>query len=80
MVGSSILEPLAILDKEGNPEMWLAESIEPANEDFTQWDVTVKPDITFHNGEPLTAATIVTWIGFFADSDNSYMTQSIEKV
>ena len=58
MVGSSILEPLAILDKEGNPEMWLAESIEPANEDFTQWDVTVKPDITFHNGEKLTGEVV----------------------
>jgi peptide/nickel transport system substrate-binding protein len=58
MVGSSVMEPLAILDKDGNPEMWLAESITPANEDFTQWDVTVKSGIEFHNGEKLTGAVV----------------------
>jgi peptide/nickel transport system substrate-binding protein len=58
MVGSSIIEPLAVLDKEGNAEMWLADSITPANADFTQWDITVKPDIEFHNGEKLTAELV----------------------
>ena len=37
---------------------YLAESLE-ANEDFTVWTMTLRPDITFHNGTPLTAQTIV---------------------
>jgi peptide/nickel transport system substrate-binding protein len=56
----------------------LAESWEEAA-DGMSWTFTLKPGVTFHNGEPLTAATVVTWLGFFTDSDNSYMTQSIEK-
>jgi peptide/nickel transport system substrate-binding protein len=54
MVGSSVIEPLVVLDKEGNTEMFLAESVTPVPEtDFKQWDVTVKPDIEFHNGQKL---------------------------
>ena len=45
-------------NSDGEYEGYLAESIEP-NEDFTQWTVTLRPDITFHNGVPLTAQTLV---------------------
>ncbi len=37
---------------------YLAESLE-SNEDLTVWTMTLRPDITFHNGTPLTAQTIV---------------------
>ena len=39
-------------------EGYLAESID-ANEDFTVWTMTLRPDVAFHNGVPLTAQTIV---------------------
>ena len=52
LVGSSFLEPLAVLDADGDPQPWLAESWS-SNADFTQWDITVKPGIEFHNGEKL---------------------------
>ena len=42
---------------DGEYEGFVAESIEP-NEDFTVWTMTLRPDITFHNGVPLTAQTI----------------------
>ena len=29
-----------------------------SNEDFTVWTMTLRPDVTFHNGTPLTAQTI----------------------
>ena len=45
-------------NSDGEYEGYLAESVEP-NEDFTQWTVTLRPDITFHNGVPLTAQTLV---------------------
>lgn len=59
MVGSSVIEPLVILDKEGNPEMFLAESVTPVEgTEFKQWDVTVKPDIVFHDDTPLDAEAV----------------------
>jgi peptide/nickel transport system substrate-binding protein len=43
---------------DGEYEGYLAESIEP-NDDFTEWTLTLRPDITFHNGVALTSQTIV---------------------
>jgi len=53
----SIYDPLFDQTAEGTYEPFLAESIE-SNEDFTVWTMTLRPDVTFHNGTPLTAQTI----------------------
>ena len=37
---------------------FLAESVEP-NEDFTQWTVTLREGVTFHDGTPLDAAAVI---------------------
>jgi peptide/nickel transport system substrate-binding protein len=53
------MEPLVILDKDGNPEMYLAESVTPVEgTEFKEWDVKVKPGIEFHNGEKLNGDAI----------------------
>lgn len=52
MIGSTFLEPLVVMNKDGSPENWLAESLTP-NADYTQWDITVKDGISFSNGEKL---------------------------
>lgn len=67
LVGSSFLEPLAVLDADGDPQPWLAETWS-SNADFTQWDITVKPDIEFHNGEKLTGEAVK------ATLDSAYQT------
>jgi len=54
----SIYDPLTDLTAEGTYEPFLAESI-VSNEDFTVWTMTLRPDVTFHNGTLLTAQTIV---------------------
>ena len=53
----SIYDPLTDQTAEGTYEPFLAESIE-SNDDFTVWTMTLRPDVTFHNGTPLTAQTI----------------------
>jgi peptide/nickel transport system substrate-binding protein len=53
----SIYDPLFDQTAEGTYEPFLAESIE-SNDDFTVWTMTLRPDVTFHNGTPLTAQTI----------------------
>ena len=58
MVGSAVIEPLMVLDKEGNAVNFLADSVVSADPEFKVWDVTVKPDIVFHNGEKLDAEAV----------------------
>jgi peptide/nickel transport system substrate-binding protein len=53
----SIYDPLMTLLGSGGYGPYLAESLEP-NADFTVWTMTLRPDVTFHNGTPLTAQTI----------------------
>jgi peptide/nickel transport system substrate-binding protein len=40
-----------------DPEPWLAERAEP-NDDFTEWTVTLREGVTWHDGEPLTAEDV----------------------
>ncbi len=40
-----------------DPEPWLAESARP-NEDFTEWTVTLREGVTWHDGEPVTAEDV----------------------
>jgi peptide/nickel transport system substrate-binding protein len=54
----AVFDVLVQQNADGEYEGNLAEAIEP-NDDFTEWTMTLRPDITFHNGVPLTAQTIV---------------------
>jgi peptide/nickel transport system substrate-binding protein len=53
----SIYDPLMEQVGDGGYGPFLAESLE-SNEDFTVWTMTLRPDVTFHNGTPLTAQII----------------------
>jgi peptide/nickel transport system substrate-binding protein len=57
-IARTIFDVLIQQNADGEYEGYLAESIE-GNEDFTVWTMKLRPDITFHNGVPLTAQTIV---------------------
>jgi peptide/nickel transport system substrate-binding protein len=52
MVGLAIYDPLAAFDVDAQPQPYLAESMTPSADNRT-WTITARPDITFHNGEPL---------------------------
>ncbi|CUR56115.1 putative peptide ABC transporter,substrate-binding protein [metagenome] len=57
-VGAMFEQLVQINGSSGQPEMVLAESVEP-NANATQWTIRVKPDITFHDGKPLTATDVL---------------------
>jgi len=57
LMGWGIYDTLAAVDVEGVAKPFLAESIEP-NADYTEWTITVRPDVEFSNGTPLTSAAI----------------------
>lgn len=52
---------------EEDPDPWLAESAEP-NDDFSTWRVTLRPGITWHDGEPLTAEDVAFSFDYFKAS------------
>jgi peptide/nickel transport system substrate-binding protein len=62
-VGSSFLETLSVLDSEGKALPWLADSWK-SNADFTQWDISVKPNIKYHNGQPLDGKSLAENLTF----------------
>jgi peptide/nickel transport system substrate-binding protein len=53
----SIYDPLMEQAADGTYQGFLAEGIE-SNEDFTVWTLTLRPDVSLHNGTPVTAQTI----------------------
>jgi peptide/nickel transport system substrate-binding protein len=56
-VANAVFEPLAAVDQSGIAHPYLAESIIP-NGDFTVWTITVRPNVTFQNGEKLDATAV----------------------
>ncbi len=56
-VARALYDGIAARGADGQVYPLLAESIE-ANEDLTEWTVTLRDGITFHDGTPLDAATV----------------------
>jgi peptide/nickel transport system substrate-binding protein len=53
----AMYDSIAARGSDGQIYPFLAESI-TSNEDLTEWTVTLRPGITFHDGTPLDAATV----------------------
>jgi peptide/nickel transport system substrate-binding protein len=56
-VARAIYDTLTIPDEEANYVPFLAETVEP-NDDFTEWTITLREGITFHDGTPLNAEVV----------------------
>jgi peptide/nickel transport system substrate-binding protein len=50
--GSAMFDPLFIFNDDGTTTPWLVDHATP-NSDYTAWDITLKPNIKFSNGQPL---------------------------
>jgi ABC-type transport system substrate-binding protein len=57
-VASSVFDPLASFDEDGQVVPYLAESF-TANDDYTQWTIGLRPDVMFHSNKPMDAASVV---------------------
>jgi peptide/nickel transport system substrate-binding protein len=57
MNANAIYDTLTRPNAEGEVEPFLAESVEP-NEDFTEWTITLREGVTFHDGTELTAEVV----------------------
>jgi peptide/nickel transport system substrate-binding protein len=58
-VAYAIYDPLMHRTEDGALEPYLAESLTP-NEALTEWTLTLRPDVRFHDGTPLDAQTLKT--------------------
>ncbi len=57
MVANAIFDSLAAFDAEGNVQPYLAQSFTPSA-DFRSWRITMRPGITFTNGQALDGAAV----------------------
>lgn len=67
MVASAVFDPLAVYDEDGQVRPYLAESFTSSG-DFRTWVITVRPDVRFHNGEPLDGAAVRTHLDLVRSS------------
>ena len=58
-VAYAVFDPLMTRNEDNELEPYLAESFEP-NDDFTEWTLTLRPDVLFHDGTPLDAEALKT--------------------
>jgi len=56
----------------------LAESWVEA-EDGMAWTFTLKPGVTFHNGTPFAAQTVVDWLALYPGTENAYLFDAVER-
>ena len=56
-IANALFDPLVALDAEGSARPYLAKSIVP-NETFTEWTITLRPGVRFHDGTPFDAAAL----------------------
>jgi ABC-type transport system substrate-binding protein len=66
-VAKTFFDTLTVFDEDGTIHPYLAESFTP-NDDFTSWDIKLRPGVTFHNGEELTAEVLKANWDFYAES------------
>jgi peptide/nickel transport system substrate-binding protein len=57
LVARAIYDTLTAPNSEGESVPYLAEAVEP-NDDYTEWTITVREDVTFHDGSDLTAEVV----------------------
>ncbi len=75
----AIYDPLMHRTADGEIEPYLAESLEP-NADLTEWTLTLRPDVLFHDGTPLNAQAIKTVFDEYLTAPGSNTAASLTEI
>ena len=59
MMSDAVFDTLTATTADNQVVPFLAQSVEPATDDFKSWTLTLRPNITFHDGTPLNADAII---------------------
>ena len=76
---SLVFDRLVIQDADQSFHGQLATAWSSA-EDGMSWEFTLREGVTFHDGTPFDADTIVWWVPQFVGTENAFMTAAIERV
>lgn len=78
-VGSYLIyDRLIAKDENLNYVPQLAQSWDEAA-DGMAWTFTLKPGVSFHNGTPFTAQTVVDWLALYPGTENAYLFDAVER-
>lgn len=75
LVYDKLVAPSPFVD---DPRPWLASEVRMV--DGSTWDVTVRDDVTWHDGEPFTAEDVVFTFGYAQDAPTGRWTHHITEV
>jgi peptide/nickel transport system substrate-binding protein len=78
-VAATIYDPLMQRAEDGSVQPYLAESLEP-NEDLTEWTLTLRPDVTFHDGTPLNGEALKTVFDTYLKAPTSRLAATLADV
>ncbi|MBN1096874.1 hypothetical protein JKP76_13060 [Blastococcus sp. TML/C7B] len=78
-VAYAIYDPLIKRSEDGELQPYLAESMEP-NEDLSQWTLTLRPDVLFHDGTPLNAQALKTIFDTYLTAPTSNVATTLAEV
>lgn len=78
-IAYAIYDPLMALTADGTVEPYLAESLEP-NDDLTEWTLTLREGVTFHDGTPVDADAIKANFDDYLKVPTSSYAGQLEKV
>ena len=71
LVARSIYDTLTAPNADGEYTPYLAEAVEP-NDDYTEWTITVREGVTFHDGTPLTAEVVKNNLDAYRGAEGSH--------
>jgi peptide/nickel transport system substrate-binding protein len=78
-VAFAIYDPLLRRDENGEHQPYLAESFE-VNDELTEWTVTLREGVEFHDGTPLNAEAVKTVFDDYVNAEGSNLAGQIEDV
>ncbi len=78
-VAYAIYDPLMQRAEDGEVRPYLAESLE-SNEDLTEWTLTLRPDVMFHDGTPLNAQALKTVFDTYLKAPTSRVAATLSEV
>jgi len=67
LIASAVFDPLVTLDGMGKAVPHLAKSIDPS-EDFKEWTIKLRPDVTFHDGAKVDADAVQVNLDYYTKS------------
>jgi peptide/nickel transport system substrate-binding protein len=78
-VAYAIYDPLMHRTEDGSVEPYLAESMEP-NAELTEWTLTLRPGVQFHDGTPLNAQALKTIFDDYLKAPGSNLAATLAEV